>query len=110
VDREIELGTESREDGPGAGLVGVILPPHDDFSRPYYDPENVPVRLHDLVQNEYAILRKWSENPDEIRPWLEEAERRRRHCPEPSLGASAQLYRFAWDPAVDGSKANSNGL
>jgi len=34
VDREIEQSTESREDAPGAALVGVILPSHEDFSRP----------------------------------------------------------------------------
>ena len=104
VDREIELGTESRDDGPGAGVVGIILPSHEDFSRPYYDPENIPVRLHDLVQNEYAIVRKWTENPDELARWLDEAERRRyRHRPEPSLSAAVQIYRFAWDNKVDAS-------
>lgn len=104
VDREIELGTESRDDGPGAGVVGIILPSHEDFSRPYYDPENVPVRLHDLIQNEYAILRKWTESPDELSRWLEDAERRRyRHRPEPSLGAAVQLRRFSWDAKVDES-------
>lgn len=104
VDCEIELSTESRDDGPGAGVIGVILPSHEDFSRPYYDPENVPVRLHDLIQNEYAILRKWTESPDELSRWLEDAERRRyRHRPEPSLGAAARLYRFAWDAKVDAS-------
>lgn len=104
VDREIELSTESREDGPGAGVVGLILPSHEDFSRPYYDPENIPVRLHDLVQNDYAILRKWTESPDELSRWLDEAERRRyRHRPEPSLGAAVQLRRFSWDAKVDAS-------
>lgn len=104
VDREIELSTESRDDGPGAGVVGIILPSHEDFSRPYYDPENVPVRLHDLVQNEYAIVRKWTENPDELSRWLDEAERRRyRHRPEPSLSAAVRLRRFSWDAKVDES-------
>lgn len=104
VDREIELGTESREDGPGAGVIGIILPSHEDFSRPYYDPENIPVRLHDLVQNEYALLRKWTDSPDELSRWLDEAERRRyRHRPEPSLGAAVQLRRFSWDAKVDES-------
>jgi hypothetical protein len=102
VDREIELSTDSRENGPAAGLVGVILPSHVDFSLPYYDPENIPLRLHDLVENEYAIIRKWSEDPDETHRWLQEAERRRhRFRPEPSLGTAAKLYRFTWDPEVD---------
>ncbi len=106
VDREIEQSTESREDGPGAALIGVILPTNEDFSRPYYDPENAPLRLHDSIQNDYAIIKKWSEDPAEIRRWLDEAERRRhRYCPEPSLGAAAQLYRFSWDEGVDAPRA-----
>jgi hypothetical protein len=106
VDREIEHSTESREDAPGAALIGVILPSHEDFSRPYYDPENVPLRLHDSIQNDYAIAKKWSEDPAEIGRWLDEAEKRRhRYSPEPSLGAAAQLYRFSWDEAVDAPRA-----
>lgn len=111
VDREIELSTELREDGPGAGLIGVILESHDDFRRPYYDPENVPVRLHDLIQSEYAIIRKWSEKPEEITCWLEDAARRRQsYRPEPSLGAAAQIYRFAWDQKVDESRPDPEAL
>jgi hypothetical protein len=106
VDHEIERSTEPRDDGPGAALIGVILPNHEDYSRPYYDPENIPLRLHDLIQSEYAIVRKWTEDPAEIRRWLEDADgRRHRHCPEPSLGAAAQLYRFSWNAEVDAPRA-----
>jgi len=109
VDCEMEQSTESRDDTPGAALIGVILPSHEDFSRPYYDPENVPLRVHDSIQNEYAIIKKWSEDPAEIRRWLDAAERRRhRYCPEPSLGAAAQLYRFSWDEGVDAPRAPPN--
>lgn len=107
VDHEIEVSTESRETGPGAALIGVILPTHEDFDRPYYDPENVPLRLHDLIQTEYAMVRKWSDKPDEIRQWLEETERRRHYHPsEPSLRVAAQLYRFSWDDAVDAPRSS----
>lgn len=111
VDREIELSTEPREEGPGAGLVGVILPEHEDFSRPYYDPANVPIRLHDLIQSEYALIRKWSEQPEEIQRWIEEAGRRR-FCvgPEPSLGAAAQIYRFGWDESLDKARPGLEAL
>jgi hypothetical protein len=107
VDREIELSTECRDTGPGAALIGLILPTHEDFKRPYYDPEHVPLRLHDLVQTDYALVRKWSGKPEEIRQWLEDAEKRRHYRrPEPSLGAAAQLYRFAWDAAVDEARGH----
>jgi TIR domain len=44
VDMEMEVAMATRENGPGAGLIGVILPNHDDFKRPYYEPELVPLR------------------------------------------------------------------
>lgn len=109
VDQEIELSTRCRENGPGAALIGVILPHHEDFGQPYYEPENVPLRLHDLIQSGYALLRKWSDEPEVIRDWLTEASLRRQHRrPEPSLRAAAQIYRHLWDAAVDiGGKLDS---
>ena len=109
VDQEIELSTRCRENGPGAALIGVILPHHEDFGQPYYEPENVPLRLHDLIQSGYALLRKWSDEPEVIRDWLTEAGQRRQHRrPEPSLRAAAQIYRYLWDAAVDiGGKLDS---
>ncbi|MGB0127788.1 MAG: TIR domain-containing protein [Rhodocyclaceae bacterium] len=103
VDQEIELSTERRENGnPGAGVIGIILPSHPDYDRPYYEPENIPLRLHDLIESEYAILRKWTDNPDELRRWIDEADRRRGYRqPELSLRAAAQIYRFGWDSEVD---------
>jgi len=111
VDREIALSTEAREDGPGAGLLGLILPTHEDFARPYYDPENVPIRLHDLIQSEYALLRKWTARPEEILSWLAESERRRLALrPEPSLRAAAEIYRFGWDRSVDETRPSPEAL
>jgi hypothetical protein len=103
VDEEIALGIERRDDGtPGAAVVGIILPSHPDFTQPYYEPENVPLRLHDLIESEYAVLRKWTDNPDEWRRWLDEAEKRRSYRPaDLSLRAATQIYRFGWDPEVD---------
>ena len=102
VDREIEQGTATRESGPSAGLLGVVLKTHPDFEKPYYDPINVPLRLHDRVQWEYGIVRKWSEDPDEVLLWLEEADRRRMHFqPATSLRALRELRRFPWNESLD---------
>jgi hypothetical protein len=67
-----------RENGPGAGLIGVILPNHDDFKRPFYEPELVPLRLHEFITQQVAILKKWPHFPTAMQPWLEDAEWRRR--------------------------------
>ena len=102
VDHEIELSTERRAGGPAARVIGVILPNHPDFRQPYYEPDHVPVRLHDLVQSEHALIRKWSEQSGDVVRWLEDATRRRTARPmEPSLAAVAELYHFPWDETVD---------
>ena len=78
VDMEMEIAMASREDGPGAALVGVILPNHDDFARPFYEPEAVPLRLHEHLAQQVAVLGKWTDSPSAITTWLQEAARRRR--------------------------------
>ena len=77
VDMEMEVAMSARESGPGAGLIGVILPNHDDFKRPYYEPESVPLRLHEFITRQVAILKKWPESPEAVQQWLEVGERRR---------------------------------
>lgn len=91
---------------PGAGLVGIILPDHPDFSKPYYDPENVPVRLHDLVQQEYAIIKKWTYDAGLIAGWLLDAVGRRRYRhPERTPRLVEALTSFSWDDSLDSEKA-----
>lgn len=102
VDREIELSTRPTKGSPGAGLIGVVLPTHDDFPKPYYEPESVPLRLHDRIQAEYAVLKKWSTDPAEVARWLVEAERRRRqYDPTPSVRALLELRSFAFSDDAD---------
>jgi MTH538 TIR-like domain (DUF1863) len=102
VDQEIEVSTKPTKSGPGAGLVGVILPHHEDYSKPYYDPEHVPLRLHDRILAEYAILRKWTDDPSEIARWLTETDRRRcQYDPTPSVRALMDLRRFPWSEPED---------
>ncbi len=77
VDMEMEVAMAARENGPGAGLIGIILPNHDDFKRPHYEPELVPPRLHDFVTQEVAIIKKWADSPEAVQLWLADAEKRR---------------------------------
>lgn len=103
VDKEIELATQGTPSRPAPGLVAVVLPEHDDYSRPFYDPENVPLRIHDHVSRESAILRKWPKDPAEIRNWISESLRRRQRFPAPFVNFSTQsaLSSFNWDESVD---------
>lgn len=75
VDMEMEVAMSARETSPGASLIGIILPNHDDFNRPYYEPELVPMRLHDFVRQDAALIKKWSENVEDIKAWIAESAR-----------------------------------
>jgi len=102
VNLEIALATKPRIGSPSAGLLGIILPEHSDFGMPYYDPENIPVRLHDRVRWEYALARKWIDDPDALQLWLKDAERRRRHFrPEPNYAALQELKSYSWNDNAD---------
>jgi hypothetical protein len=111
IDWEISEGM-SASAGKGSSpaspcaLLAIVLPHHEDFGRPYYDPENVPARLHDALRWESALLRKWSEDPVEIRRWIEEAESRRRLVPRPrtSFAIQEQLESLDWQDSIEQGK------
>ena len=103
VDQQVEVALVHATSSPPAGLVAVILPNHIDFSLPFYDPQNVPLRIHDHVSRESAILRKFSLDPDVILSWIEEASRRRQRFPAPfvSFATQSALAKVQWDASVD---------
>ncbi len=102
VDIEIALATRRRRAGLPGGLLGIILPEHPDHSMPYYEAENIPVRLHDRVRWEYAVIRKWVDDPVLLQSWMIDAERRRRHFrPEPNYATLQTLKTWSWDENAD---------
>lgn len=108
IDWEIETAlSPGSPNGRGpCALLAIILPEHGDFSKPYYDPENVPVRLHDALQWESALIRKWDLDPDTLAGWIEDACARRKRVPHPraSFPILSQLSSFAWDESVDNER------
>lgn len=102
VDMEISLAMEPREDQPGAGLLGIILKSHPDFAKPYYEPDSIPLRLHDRVRWEYGMVRKWTDDPQQVRTWLDDANRRRHHFRSATnITTMRALHAFSWDDSVD---------
>lgn len=102
VDMEVEMATYTTS-GQAPGMVAVILPDHEDYSRPFYDPENVPLRIHEHVSRETALLRKWPKQPDEVLGWITDAVERRRRFPMPfvNFATLSALNSFGWDESVD---------
>lgn len=104
VDMEMEIAMASSESGPGADLIGVILPNHGDFTRPYYEPDQVPARLHDFVRQGAAVIKKWSEDPSEVSKWIAGSDSLgtglARSC-RPSLATLKFIRENAWTDEGD---------
>jgi hypothetical protein len=71
VDWEIGASLRHTDANPRSGLVGILLPSHPDY--PKYDFHTIPPRLWDNLQNGYAKLYRWTEQPGEIQTIVEEA-------------------------------------
>jgi hypothetical protein len=110
VDFEIQIAVSGVKGRLGTALIAVVLPTHEDYRTPFYDPELVPLRVHDLIVQEFALLRKWTEDSSEILPWIEEAQRRRKRIRNPciSFKTSFALREFNWDPTIDNSPIQAN--
>ncbi len=75
VDWEIGASLRQTQYNPRSGLIGVILPSYPDYNsyKNTYNPYTIPPRLYKNLENEFAKIYKWSENPNEVKKWIEEA-------------------------------------
>jgi hypothetical protein len=100
VDSEIDIAITDRP--KPAALLGIVLPHHKDFAKPYYEPCNVPRRLHDRVHHDYALMKKWTEDTEKIRGWLIEVSKRSQHLRSTvSSRAMLDLKKQNWDDTSD---------
>jgi len=100
VDKEIDIAITDRS--KPAALLGIVLPHHKDFAKPYYESENVPRRLHDRVHHDYALMKKWTEDTEKIRAWLKEVSKRSQHLRSTvSSRAMLDLQKQNWDDNSD---------
>lgn len=84
VDWEIGATVRETKHNPRGGLLGIYLPSYRqaypgvvqvrwDKTVVAYDPFTIPPRLHDNVQNGFATLHPWSDDPVEVQAWIHEA-------------------------------------
>jgi hypothetical protein len=101
IDWEIAASLFEAADRPSSGLLGIVLPSfhgkrypliaNDTYvrlenSRAYVSRRAVPERLAINLESGFARLYDWSDNPDELQGWIEEAlQRRREVSPDNSL-------------------------
>jgi hypothetical protein len=73
VDWEIGSSIRNTEYNPRSGLLGVILPSYPRSKPNEYNPYTIPPRLHYNVENGYALMYNWTDDPTLIQKWIHEA-------------------------------------
>jgi len=72
VDWEISAALNKKVNGY-SGLIGLLLPTHDNYLKEKYQYDNIPNRLADNVKSGYAKVYNWTENVDTISSIIEKA-------------------------------------
>jgi len=77
IDWEIATSLVNGSKNKRNGLIGILLPSRDDYSKVNYDKCTIPPRLHDNVTCGYAKVYDWSYDVDFIKQIIHEAFNRR---------------------------------
>ena len=77
VDWEIAASLKNGERNLRSGLIGIVLPHFSLFGSDAQTPQSMPERLAVNVENGYAKVYHWPENPEELAAWIDEAWQRR---------------------------------
>lgn len=88
-----EIGSSLRETklSSRSGLLGILLPTYPGYKERKYDPHTIPPRLFDNLENKFATLHLWNENPATVQQWIHEAfERRNKILPDNSRPSFAK--------------------
>lgn len=73
VDWEISSSLRASKINKRSGLVGILLPTRTDFGTRKYDAHTIPPRLYDNARIDYAAIYDWTNSPESIRKWVDEA-------------------------------------
>ncbi|NQY52040.1 MAG: TIR domain-containing protein [Campylobacteraceae bacterium] len=92
IDSEISFSLEESITKARSGLIGIVLPSYKEKmaqgSFPYYgqinlenssyciDEKIIPERLSMNIKNGFVKIYDWSNNPDEVETWIQEAYQR----------------------------------
>lgn len=77
VDWEIGASIRDTKLNSRSGLTGIFLPTHPDYGRNKYNRYIIPPRLHYNVKCEFAKLYDWTNHPNRVQSWIDEAFRGR---------------------------------
>lgn len=90
VDWEIGSSLRETKHSSRSGLLGILLPSYSGYARNAYNPHTIPPRLFDNLENGFAKLYLWNDDPGTVQKWIHDAfERRNKVQPDnsrPSFG------------------------
>jgi len=72
VDWEISAALNKKVNGY-SGLIGLLLPEHNDYPRDKFSNDNIPPRLADNATTGYATIYNWTENATSMNTRIENA-------------------------------------
>jgi hypothetical protein len=72
VDWEISAAI-SKKIGGYSGLLGIILPTHQNYTTDSYTPDIVPTRLADNQKSGYAKIYNWTEDANKMKARIQDA-------------------------------------
>ena len=73
VDWEISSSLRHTEYNKRSGLIGILLPTYPGYTENKYNPYTIPPRLYDNLENGYAKLYLWNNDPLTIQKWIHDA-------------------------------------
>lgn len=79
VDWEIGSSIRQTDYNPRSGLLGILLPTYPTK----YNWYTIPPRLYDNIKCGFAKIYNWSNDPDAVQSWIDEAFKRRNENPPP---------------------------
>jgi len=73
VDWEIGSSIRQTQYNSRSGLIGILLPSYPRSDMTKYNQFTIPPRLADNLDNGFAALYNWSDNPHKIQSWIHDA-------------------------------------
>jgi len=73
VDWEIGSSIRKTQYNSRSGLIGIMLPTHNDYNKREYTKSKIPPRLHYNTKCGFAKIYNWTNNKYSIKKWIDEA-------------------------------------
>jgi len=91
VDWEISGALNYKVGESYAGLLGLLLPEHDDYGKDTYNSKKIPARLADNLTSGYAILKDYTTDTKKLQEYIELAYNNRKNKTDDKINSRKQM-------------------